>query len=217
MSARKVINQRDPLELYKKYHIQRNDERIGLFIELSKKYKILNVLYMGCFVHIAPSIVFPSVVYVDTDKRAKRFFSAPKVIEFVNKHKIYEGSSSIIFYSVDYTTGIAQEQNASFDLLISQYAGFVSLWGKPYLKIGSIMVANDSHGDASMAYIDKDYQLVGVYNTKSDSEYTISNDRLDEYFTPKTDIRVTKDHLLEIQRGIRYKKQASGYIFERVS
>ena len=34
----------------------------------------MTVLYPGSFVDIAPSFVFPNVVYVDLDKRAKRFF-----------------------------------------------------------------------------------------------------------------------------------------------
>ena len=36
--------------------------------------RIQHVLYPGSFVHIAPSLLWPHVTYIDTDKRAARFF-----------------------------------------------------------------------------------------------------------------------------------------------
>ncbi|MFX0037200.1 MAG: hypothetical protein ACFE9I_16330 [Candidatus Hermodarchaeota archaeon] len=40
------------------------------------------------------------------------------------------------------------------------YAGFVSQSCKEYLKVGGILLTNNSHGNASMAYIDDDYQFI---------------------------------------------------------
>ena len=62
--------------------------------------------------------------------------------------------------SISYTAGFAEAEK-SFDLLISQYAGFVSQHCKKYLKIGGILLVNNSHGDASMAKLDDDYKFVG--------------------------------------------------------
>lgn len=62
----------DALQQYKKYHIDQNDERWGLFSILIETYKIQKALYPGSFVHITPSFVIPSVAYIDTDRRAKR-------------------------------------------------------------------------------------------------------------------------------------------------
>lgn len=50
------------------------------------------------------------------------------------------------------------------DLIISQYAGFVGQATKVYLKKGGILLCNDSHGDATLAYCDSDYEFVGVIN-----------------------------------------------------
>jgi hypothetical protein len=87
---------------------------------------------------------------------------------------------------------------------------------KEYLKIGGILFANNSHGDASMASIDKDYEFVGIMQ-KSKGKHRLSEKNLGEYFVPKKETDITKEYLEKIQKGIGYKKTASSYIFSRVS
>ena len=65
----------ESLKLYNKYHADNDNERLDLFQLLAEKYGIEKALYPGCFVHITPSFIYPSVTYVDTDKRASKFFS----------------------------------------------------------------------------------------------------------------------------------------------
>jgi len=48
------------------------------------------------------------------------------------------------------------------DLIISQYAGFVGQATKKYLKTGGILLCNDSHGDATLARFDHDFEFIGV-------------------------------------------------------
>ena len=100
----------------------------------------------------------------------------------------------------------------SFDLLVSQYAGFVSQYCKRYLKIGGWLLANNSHGDAGMAHLDGDYELVGVVNRRSD-KFSFSANKLEQYFVPKKDVPVTKEYLEKIKRGIGYQKSAFAYVF----
>ena len=113
------------LELYKKYYISRNFERLELFQVLSKKYGVRNILYPGSFVHITPSFVFTRCIYLDSDKKAARFFKDPEIFRFISKHKQYSEEAEIQFYNIDFTNDF-DEKYESFDLLLSQYAGFVS-------------------------------------------------------------------------------------------
>ena len=203
-----------PLLLYRKYHIDRDDERLGLFAELAKKYEINNVLYPGSFVHVTPSFVFPRVVYVDSYREADRFFKDEAVPGFVRANKLYPQEANVVFHKADYTENFG-EQEGSFDLLISQYAGFISMACKKYLKVGGLLAVNNSHGDASMASIDRDYQFIAFYNKRKD-KYVLSEKDLSAYFIPKSNIEVTKAYLEKTQRGIGYTKTPSGYIFQKV-
>jgi hypothetical protein len=147
---------RDVISLYKKYYLDNNNEGFGQFSILAKKFGIETALYPGSFVHITPSFVFPVVTYVDTDKRAKTFFNDPSVYDYIYQHKLYEADPVISFYSEDYRKKTLKFKE-EFDLLISQYAGFVSQYRKNYLKVHGLLLVNNSHGDASMASIDENY------------------------------------------------------------
>jgi hypothetical protein len=202
------------LQQYKMYHIDKNDERLGLFSILTKTYKIQKALYPGSFVHITPSFVIPSITYIDTDKRAKKFFEDSDIYDYVLRHKQYKSHPIIHFYAKDYQKNPLQT-SGEFDLLISQYAGFVSLYCKQYLRIGGLLLVNNSHGDASMASIDCDYKLIGVLNKRSNS-YHLSNKDLESYFVPKKPLNISKEYIEKIGRGIGYTKSPATYLFSRI-
>lgn len=203
------------LSLYKKYHIDRNFERLSMFTILAEKFNIKSALYAGSFVHITPSFVIPKVVYVDNYNKTKEFFNNPSVYEFISKKKQYTEDSKISFHLKDYQKDIGEPLEA-FDLLISQWAGFISQYCKKYLKVNGLLIANNSHGDASMAFLDKDYELVGVFNKRSEEKYNFSDKNLDMYFILKKPREITKEYLLKKQKGIGYKKSASAYLFKRI-
>lgn len=209
------MKQINPLSLYKKYHIDREDERQGIFTILAEKFRIKTALYPGSFVHITPSFAISKVVYVDSYEKAKNFFNNPEVYDFINKNKSYKEDPEITFHLKDYQKDIG-ELRESFDLLISQYSGFVSLYCKKYLKVDGLLIANNSHGDASMASIDNDYEFIGVFKKRSTKKYIFSDTNLDTYFIPKKPIKITKTYLKQIQKGIGYTKSASSYLFKRV-
>ncbi len=203
----------DPPPLYTKYHIDRDYEMVELFENLASRFDIRNALYPGSFVHVTPSLVFPRVVYVDSTKKAPAFFKDPGVLVFIKERKTYPGDPELLFYPQDYTKPFP-EPEASFDLLISLYAGFVSQAGKPYLRSGGILLANSSHGDVSMASIDPDYEFIGVINRRG-NRYLFSEKNLDAYFVPKRDVQVTRDLLTRTGRGLGYTKSASFYLFRK--
>lgn len=202
-------------QLYKEYYSDREYQQIDLFRLLSEKYQIKKVLYPGSFVHISPAFVFPNVVFIDSDKNAKKFFNNEKLDEFIIKHKEYSEDPNISFYGINYQTTI-DELRDQFDLLISQYAGFISDTCKDYLRIGGILIVNNSHGDAGLASIDKDYRLIATAH-KSKGKYRISDSSLEKYFIPKKDVIVTKELLYKTQKGVGYTKTAPLYLFQRKS
>jgi hypothetical protein len=204
---------KDPFALYREYFVNRDFERLDLFGLLAQKYQLSSALYPGSFVHITPSFVFPKTTYVDTDRRAIKFFQFPQVLKFIEQHKTYDQNPEVTFHAVDYRKPL-KEEDASYDLLISQYAGFVSQHCKRYLKINALLLVNNSHGDASMASIDQDYEFIAVVQ-KSKGKHRISKKNLDTYFIPKKPVEITKDYLEQLQKGIGYQKTASSYLFRR--
>ena len=202
--------------LYKKHHLDKDHTSIGLFRALNQHFEIKKVFYPGSHVHISPSFIFPEVVYADSFRNTYRFFDDPQTIEFIRKNKEYTEEPLIRFYQQDYKKPFQDLAN-EYDLLISQYAGFVGQAVKPYLKTGGLLVCNNSHGDASMASIDPDYELCAVYKRIGDQKFTITTRGLDEYLIPKNGIQPTKSQLLKSQRGIAYVKSPSGYIFRKLN
>lgn len=152
---------------------------------------------------------------MDSFKKTNKFFESGELDEIIKENKNYTAPHLIRFYLADYYKDIDEEKQ-SFDLLISQYAGFVSQPGKMYLKPNGLLLANDSHGDASMASIDNDYEFIGViYYSNKNYHYTTKS--LDKYFIPKKkDADVSKKRLEKTMKGIPYTKYASAYVFRKI-
>ncbi|WP_338791884.1 hypothetical protein [Bernardetia sp. MNP-M8] len=204
-----------PKEIYKKYFIDNNLERLELFNVVTNEYRTKKALYPGSFVHIAASFSIPEVVYVDTDKQAIRFFREKEVVrEIINTRKTYSIEPIFGFIGANYIEPLDLKKE-SFDLLISQYSGIISRYCKNYLKIGGILLTNNSHADAGVAHLDKDYELIAVMNEEN-GEIRISDKDLDEYFIPKGKINPTIEGLIESGKGIKYTRIADNYIFKRV-
>ncbi len=203
-------------EIYKKYFLDNHFERRLLFQTLQEKYNLQSGLYPGSFAHITPSFYMPHVVYVDSDKQAKKFFQDEAGVgKIIAQNKIYAQGPYFRFIPLDYYKPLDLAEQ-SFDLLISSYAGFVSQPGKKYLRIGGILLANNSHGDAGLANIDQDYELIGVVNGRQE-KYTISPKNLDDYFIPKKQIPLTREYLEQLGKGVGYTKTANFYIFKRIA
>ncbi|HEY60164.1 MAG TPA: hypothetical protein G4N92_05725 [Anaerolineae bacterium] len=199
-------------ELYKKEYIDKSFERKDLFLLLRQRYKICKALYPGSFVHVTPSLVFQEVVYVDSDKNAKRFFEEiDSIKQFINLNKSYKEESSYRFMYQDYSTPIDLPYDY-FDLLISQWAGPISQSCKKYLKPGGFLLANNSHADAGIAFLDHDYLLVSAIKY-SNGKFKIMENKLDIYFIPKSSKIISKESLIKSGKGIAYKNTAHSYLF----
>lgn len=176
----------------------------------------LRVLYPGSYVDVAPSFVWPSVTYVDSDRRAAQFFSdTGGVDELLVEHGVEPRTHEVRFVHGDYTEelGLADE---SFDLLISLYAGPISLHCTRYLRPAGRLLVNSSHGDAALASIDSRYRLSSVVPSRS-GRYSVDDRDLDTYLVTKRDVDVTAELILEAGRGVAYTKSPFAYLFERTA
>jgi hypothetical protein len=203
----------DAVEQYKKYF--HNGDRREIFKLLVNIYGVKSALYPGSYIHIAPSLYIPTTVYIDSYKKANKFFKDKSIFDFIFKHRKYIETPTIRYHHSDYNLDF-DEKLENFELLISLYGGFISQVCKKYLKKNGILLVNNSHGDAGMAYLDKDYEFIGaVY--RSNRKYRITEKNLNKYFIPKkTDLQITQDYLKNLKRGIGYTKTANSYVFRKI-
>ena len=194
---------------------QHQGDRWRLFSAVAEAIDAETVFYPGCYVDIAPSFVFPSVTYLDSDKRAPGFFAdTDGLLELVVQHD-GPAEPDITFIHGDYTATL-DLPDEHFDLLVSLYAGFISEHCTRHLEIGGTLLVNPSHGDAAMASIDPRYQLTGVVTSRSGS-YRVDTRELDTYLIPKKPQVISAGSLHETNRGVGYTKSPFAYIFTRVA
>ena len=132
---------------------------------VAENFGCRRALYPGSYLHITPSLVFPKVFYVDSNRGIGSALADPALLEYVNTHKDYSEDAVIRCCEEDYRTlRLAQdgEPEGYFDLLISLNAGFISQHCGRFLRPGGYLLANNGHYDASRAYVDTRYQLVAA-------------------------------------------------------
>lgn len=129
-------------------------DRSGLFAALLRTWAPPRALYPGSYLDLSPSTAIASATYVDTDRRAARFFVDQQKVEAELAGRTGAGAGAeVTFLNADYTTALPL-RTAGFDLLISLYAGLVLDHCRQYLTPGGLLLANTSHGDASLAAFD---------------------------------------------------------------
>jgi hypothetical protein len=203
----------DSIIKYKDY-MKKSGDRYGLFKLLNDNFTISTATYPGSYIDITPSFFFPNTYYIDIDKKAKKFFTNEKeIINYIEDNKTYDDETNFSFFPEDYRKKF-DDIIYSSDLLISLYAGFISKYCKDLLKNNGLLLANNSHGDASMAKLDKDFTFIGIINYQN-KKYYLKRDNLDDYFIPNKNINVTKGMLEKTNRGLGYTKPASYYLFRK--
>ncbi|WP_072687580.1 hypothetical protein [Rhodococcus marinonascens] len=158
-------------------------------------------LYPGSFLDATPLNVWAEVTFVDKDKNY--------VKRVRNLDHTPPGARFLI---TDYQEPISEVDDDSADVLISLFAGPISHFCTRYLKVGGYLLANNSHGDASIAMLDPRYRLIAVQTATAHSFRT----------SDLTDFQVAKrptDHrfeeILTSQRGVAFKRSAQYYLFRR--
>ncbi|WP_214745774.1 hypothetical protein [Exiguobacterium sp. s189] len=202
------MNREQVSDLYEAYS-QKIGDRKQVYETIASIFDVKRALYPGSHVDIAPSLVIPHVVYVDSFKGTIRFFKhLEKVQELIDERKEYDEPCTIEFFGQDYTQPLDIEP---VDLIISQYAGFVGQATKDYLKLGGILLCNDSHGDATLARFDEAFELIGVIGSAN----ALVQTGLDEYFQlPKGKV-VDITEVKKMMKGPQYTKQVENYVFQK--
>lgn len=142
-----------------------DDWHIPIFREVEHLTKAKHVLYPGCDKHVTASLFFPSVVYVDCNKKVEAVFKDEQVLEWVTVNKAYSTEPTIKFICKSFES--AFEKVASFDLMISASAGIVSKPCSKYLKPGGYFLVSDAHFDARTTFLRPDFTLIGVYDMET--------------------------------------------------
>lgn len=203
-------------ELYKEYmkKVDFSGDRYELFDLLRHKFNIESAIYPGSHIDITPSLFYSRTVYIDTFKKAQKFFAKPDLVNYIRKIKRYKEEPSVKFYFKDYRHKIT-ELTDDFDLLISLYAGIVSKYCKKYLREEGILLVNNSHADAGMAKLDADFRFIGVIY-RSNKKLYFSQKNLEAYFIPKKEREITPEMLEKTMKGIGYTKTANFYLFKKI-
>lgn len=201
-------------QLYRKYFVDTGNEQLALFRLLARRFGIESGLYPGSFTHITPSLVIPHMVYVDLDTRCERFFADDSTRRFVDTNREYTQTPSYRFHQADFSRGF-REKNGSFDLLVSLYAGFISRYCAKYLRKGGVLLANNSHGDAPLAYLDPRFAFIGVVN-RNGNRFSYAEKYLDGYFVPRGKQQIDKEQIEKTMKGPGYTRTANAYVFRKV-
>lgn len=199
--------------LWEKQYAAVGDRR-GLFGAVAGFRELDTVLYAGSYVDVTPSLLWRAVTYIDTDRRAARFFGDAQGVDELLDELGAPASRQVEFLHADYTSDLGLP-DGSFDLLVSMYAGPVSHHCGRYVRPGGLLFVNPSHGDTALASIDPGFELVGAVVSQSGG-YRLRTDGLDQYLVPKREVDLTVDGILASGRGIAYTKSAFAYLFERV-
>ncbi len=191
-------------------------DRSSLFAALTDLWPIRHALYVGSYVDLAPSTAIETVTYVDNDARATRFFADPDLVQAeLDGHTRRDTGVEVRFHAADFYQPLPVE-DGSVDLLISLFTGPAWEHSRRYLRPGGWLLANASHGDASLAALDPSLQLVGVAHEDGD-RYRITTDELEEYLVPKRPSAADSDVIRQSGRGIAYTRPAFAYIFRMPS
>ena len=191
---------------------QHAGDRERLFRAAAAHVDATTVLYPGSYVDLAASLVWPSVTYVDVDRRAARFFDDGEgVAEILREHEVDPAERDWALVAADYTDPLGVP-DASFDLLISLYAGPISEHCTRYLRPGGWLLVNSSHGDAALASLDDRYLLDAVVLSRAGG-YVVSTADLAGHLVPKRAVEVTRELIHETGRGVAYTRPAAAYLF----
>lgn len=188
-------------------------DRSGLFAALNTIWGPRRALYPGSYLDLSPSTVFPSVTYIDTDVRAARFFARHELVASELQGRTPPASGpEVRFLHADYTSELPLP-DAEFDLLISLYAGRVWDHCRQYLKPRGLLLANTSHGDASLAALEPHLHLVAAVLQRGNG-YRLDRAALHTYLVPKKPTAADPDLIRRTGRGITYTRTAFAYLFQ---
>ena len=134
---------------------------------------------------------------------------------YIEEYKEYEGPAKVAWCQSDYASAMGLPEN-HYEIMFSFYAGFISQDCKKYLKHRGILLANNSHGDASLALADMDYEALGVVLRNGD-RFRIKCESFQEYLTKKDQSEIDVAKVTKRMVGEKFAKSAYAYLFRKTS
>ncbi len=188
-------------------------DRSGLFAALVDTWPVERALYVGSYVDLSPSTAIASVTYVDTDARAARFFADPEAVRADLDSRTRAGAGEEVrFLHADYTHPL-DVPHASVDLLISLFTTPAWEHCRGYLRPGGLLLANTSHGEASLAALEPSLRMVAAVQHRGD-RYRLVTEGLEHYLVPKREGSADAERIRASGRGIAYTQTAFAYLFQ---
>jgi hypothetical protein len=200
----------------------------GSLSQIFPKWLPSKVLYPGCHRHITSSLVFSHVDYVDCDSKVKNVYEDAAVREWIRSEtrKITEWT----FTCASFASPLPADHFPleSYDLLISLSAGIISRPCAKYLKEGGFLLVNDSHGDASAAYVlqngyDEDQSQFQLRATWDMDNSSCSAADLESYFITTQEELLSEEQAEEMSRigaksklSFRLREESPFYLFQKV-
>ncbi len=214
MAAGPTSGDHRPEETWAGYRTAIGD-RSELFTLLVRTWAVERALYPGSYLDLAPSTAVPSVTYVDTDRRVGRYFADEARVRAELRGRTRPGAGDEVrFLAADYRTPLPVPRSG-FDLLISLYAGPVWDHCRDLLRPGGLLLANASHGDASLAALDPALRLLAAVTHRA-GRYRLDADALERYLVPKNPRAADATTVRSTGRGVAYTRPAFGYVFRLV-
>ncbi len=176
-------------------------DRTAVYAAVRELTEVGPVLYPGSYLDIAPLNVWPEVMFVDNDRTYARRVRA-----------LTETPAGATFVVADYREPLPGVPDDWAALLLSLWTGPVSRHCTRYLRVGGHLLANNSHGDASLAMLDPRYRLVAV-QPRAGARFATG--ALEEFQQPKHPERFAVEAILESGRGVVFTRTAQYYLFER--
>ena len=188
-------------------------DRSGVFAAVVQQWDPQRALYLGSYLDLSPSTAIGSVTYVDTDRRAARFFADPALIEAELDGRAPVGrASGVTFLHAD-CTGDLPIPDAGFGLVLSLYSGpFWPGCGR-YLATRGLFLANASHGEADLAALDPRVTLVGAV-VQDDEAFHVECEDLERYLVPRRAASMDVEHIRSTGRGVPHTREAFAYVFQ---
>ncbi len=187
-------------------------DRSALFAAIAEHWPVERALYAGSYVDLSPSTAIRDVTYVDTDARARRFFGADDVVaDELAGRTTYDEQPVVRFLAMDYGEPLPVDDE-SMDLVISLYSGLAWRHTSRYLRAGGLLLANNSHGDASMAALDHTLTLEAAVISR-DETYRLSTTGLDTWLVPKRPESLTVEAVERTGRGAAFTRSCFAYVF----
>ncbi|MCX7745836.1 MAG: class I SAM-dependent methyltransferase [Clostridia bacterium] len=203
------------IDSYRRFYIDMNFERLGLFEEVKNRYDCNTVIYPGCSIHVTPSFYFQHVVYIDISEVAKEFFrNTQSILNFLNSNKKYKQLPFIQFLDNDYTRLLPIREN-NYDLLIALYAGGIVQSCKKYIKPGGIILTDNHHNDAAEVLTDPSIALDALIRRKG-KDYVLEKSINENIIKTLKENRLPTKNMKNSGKGLEYVDNEYYFVLKKV-